>query len=361
MGTCHSSVKESSEIYPECMNTRTGINKTCEQTVTIRDVNETSKQYVRETNDTYNQETSDTHSQETSETYNQSVEKTIPGINKKSKECLDKTYESVMQSINSQIITHYVKPLESILGISNINNDDEIWNMLRSKGLFNHTYDYKNKFYAINICQNNLDFIRENFKYVQNLRMIENFIVLSAAFCIDIDITQFLIYHYTISNDIRKLKSNEISNLNNTCLYYAVALNPSLKMLRYLIEIIGADVNFQQYDILSEYQCGVNYKHIMYEVRRYNVCCGIIFSNLCNINDFEKSKYMIEDTNIHITLYPENLFIFNKIVPLIKNPEKLNVLLIQGFKNFSLNEMKSIIKSLDPLIINNEIRNLCRL
>ncbi len=112
--------------------------------------------------------------------------------------------------------------------------------------------------------------------------MIENFIILSALFCIDILITQFLISSY-----YKILKVN--SKIKNTCFCYALALNPSLKMLSYLIEIIGADVNLKPSDIAFAYRAN-KFKHLVFEKSLNEICCKIIFSYLQHYSYLQQMK-----------------------------------------------------------------------
>lgn len=258
--------------------------------------------------------------------------------------------EITEKSINLVNITDYVKPLESMItNIDDINDDDKIWNMLLSKGLFSKTHEYANKLYAIKICQNDVHYVKENYKYIENKGMLTNFVVLAATFCIDIEIIKFLIY---------KRASTATHATINECLYYALAFNPSLKMIRYLIEIMKANVDIllQHMNVFRDTKLhfGTNRN---YETDSYS-CFDLVFSGQYNSNFIEKAKYLIEDTNIFIRLRPEYIGKFKQIIVFIKKNVKLNMLLREGLKIYSFNEMKSVIQMLNPLMVEKEFRDL---
>lgn len=253
--------------------------------------------------------------------------------------CINDNRKEPKQSINSMEIAHYVNPLKSM--VSNINDSDEIWNMLLSQKFFWDTGDYANKLFAIKICQNDAHYVKENYKYIKNKGMLDSFLTLSATFCIDVEITQFLCSKRSLINRY---------STENICLIFALTFNPSLKMIRYLIEIIGGDINVQLYD--SRYYDSFKF------FKGYGTCFDVLFSNQHNNNFVEKAKYLLENTNIIIGLKPQHISKFKQILPLIKNHLVLNRLITAGLNIYPLSEMKSVIQILNPFMVKKEIRDL---
>lgn len=261
-----------------------------------------------------------------------------------------------MRQINSINIANYIEPLKNM--VDDVNDNDKIWKVLVEKDIFPYTDIYECKLFAIKICQNNVRYVKNNYKYVKDKGMLKYFIVLSAIFCTDIEITQFL-FSFSLNNVVDRYDGKK------ECLYYAFVYNPSLKMLRYLIEICGANVNTRIRDLSWPYFHPKYYDNRDNKrfkgIASINGICSLsdlIFGNNSIGNYIEKAIYIIENTNIIIELQSNYITKYIQIISGVKKSDKLNNLINIGLKTYSLNKMKSIVQLLNPLLIETKIRDL---
>ncbi len=137
-----------------------------------------------------------------------------------------------------------------------------------------------------------------------------------------------------------KMDSTHKNKNNDSCLLVACWKNTNLLVIKYLIEIIGMNVN--EFDI--------NFHN-----------CITVASNE-NKNFVEIISYLINHTNITLTLYKITFENFLKFVPFVsENYYKFNHLLELGIEKYSFESMLVILNNTNPLLLNHFIKNQCKI
>ncbi len=268
---------------------------------------------------------------------------------------------------------------------------NENWNNLITEKFINSSYNFENTIYAIKICDNDLNYLKENYNSYTNKSVINDYYFISCAFSKTIDLIQFI-------KDKFKLNINTIDNKKNNCLHYACAYNHNLEIIKYFIHDLKIDINYLNNfnssclhkaclyntnlqiikflieDIKMNINCvnlsGDNLltaacwknknpeiiKYLIYNVRlnieHIDVMNDNCFGAACNTENIIIVKYLIEDTIVTFNFKNISISFFKKIILIVnKNYQRLCDFIKYGLKTYDHNNIIETVKQLNPFIL----------
>jgi hypothetical protein len=184
--------------------------------------------------------------------------------------------------------------------------------------------------------------------------------------------TNLSIIKYLIED--KKMDITINNNFQDNCLTLACWQNENLEIIKYLIEEKGMKtIHVNSYGnncLILACQDNTNLEIIKYliedikmNIMHFNKCGKGCFILTCqnNTNPYV-AKYLVEETNAEISLRLISFDDFKKFINLItKNYDRLNELLENAINKYSVVEMKDILDSINPLILNETVRTLANI
>jgi hypothetical protein len=184
--------------------------------------------------------------------------------------------------------------------------------------------------------------------------------------------TNLTVIKYLIEE--HKMDVNHINQYNETCLILACWQNTNLQVIKYLIEEHKMDINHINYvgDNCLIMACRKNTNQViikyLIEEHKMDINHTNYVDDNCLVMACWKNtnlaiiKYLIEDHKMNIEKI--NNVPYNKFKNIVslnyfrKNNLKLNNLLLMGYEEYTDDEMKKLIESINPLQLNDAVINL---
>ncbi len=180
---------------------------------------------------------------------------------------------------------------------------EEIKKMLHDN-MYNYiNYDDIDETFALKIFQNDLNFIKKNYKSLKNYK--KEYFFIACAYSKRIDILDFLI-------DKFKININTVRHGSNYCLGIACKYNTNLEIFKHLIDTLNVDINHTNDNgencFIAACYNNSNLSILNYFAKdlKVNIYQELIFNKNClfvacehNIN-LDIIKYLIEEAKINV-------------------------------------------------------------
>ncbi len=263
--------------------------------------------------------------------------------------------------------------------------NEPILKLLLRSNLIHKSWTVEQKIFAINIYNNDISFLEENYKefediYVVNFRysgtkihIYNAFIkIASAVSNLNTLIKLIELLKMNVNNPVYDAMGNiKDADVNLNCLLLCLEFNSHMDVIKYLIEEEHMDTNVTDID---GYDCvgicclnpSMTCSTIKYLVENKNMSVNTVISGYNNIELFINgvcNGYPVEEEHVKIITYliekiekklmcAENIKsdVIEIIIPLIKCNEKLNFFL----NTIDITMRKNILLSINPLLLNLE-------
>src|SRR5438477_297345 len=177
----------------------------------------------------------------------------------------------------------------------------DMWKKIITRTDIDDQCETKIKDFFVNICLNNLKYMKENFYLITDCNTKRQCIILACLFCNDINVITFL-------TDVFELDINITNCTGNTYLHMACYENTNLEVIKYLVEHQHMNIKHKN----------INNKN----------CLTIACQNNTNVNI---AKYLVECTNVSISLDGVSECQWKKVIQSIsRNYPRFNNFLVHG-------------------------------
>ncbi len=263
-----------------------------------------------------------------------------------------------------------------------------MWEQLLDQRLIEskNTYTENQKKFFIKICENNLQFVNENYTQITDPLTKNNSFLISCAYANNTKMIEFIKKKF----DIDKNYKNE---QNENCITFACSYNPNVHIIQYLIDTYQMDINYIynnktylrktcmnlacQYNtnlliikyLIEEHKLTVYANDLFYSCS-YNQNLEIIKYLIVEMNiniDYESlrggctnnpnvniAKYLIENSDLSIdsSIHFIPLEKYLSIVPMIDNYKRLNDFVSYGIIKYGVDKLNKIIDNqINPLML----------
>lgn len=112
----------------------------------------------------------------------------------------------------------------------------KIWNNLLENKFVNSSWDFEEKLFAINTSQNNIQFLKNNYKNIRDHTIRHKCWLIAGAYANDPNILKFLI-------DVFKINVNYVNHKSENCLIIACKMNQHLEVIKFIINELDVSID----------------------------------------------------------------------------------------------------------------------
>lgn len=228
---------------------------------------------------------------------------------------------------------------------------------LQSIDLIDDTFDDHDRLIAINICQNNLQYVDDNYEKIRESQKFKIFLI-AISVSKSIVLINFLMKNYqpadwiismckhnqnlnVIKHYLNKKKVSDIEFISTSYLIAACSSNPNLEIIKYMIQELKQNINFfdkyKRNCLMCACLSNPNLEIIKYLINEMNMdplktdCYGLNCLRLAcyGNNTLEIIKYLVEECEID---------------PEIEDINGENCLLLSCYQNANLGTIKYLVE-----------------
>ncbi len=250
------------------------------------------------------------------------------------------------------------------------------FDFLNREWFVDYFYTEEEKKFAMKLYKNDCEYIYLNYKNILKKDTMNDCFMIAVSFCDSVGIIKFIINKFNINK-------NYINKRGNNCLMSACMFNNNLLIIKYLIEDLEININYinEYFDPMGGIKnhfkdncltIGCRYnpnlaiiKYLIEDVKmntnHVNYWKNNCFVLACENNEVEIVKYLIEETDVILSIKTMSLALFKSISCDLKNYHRLNTILKLGYDKYDIISWHGTISLINSLFLDKNILELANI